>query len=100
MAPKIKIDRKKLNAFCRKHHIRRLWLFGSVLRDDFKDDSDVDVLYEFEEGQIVGFKIFRIEEELSHLFGGRRIDLVSNNDLSRRIRNHQYFNAELVYDER
>jgi hypothetical protein len=50
LSPKIAIDRQKIAQFCKKHHIRKLSLFGSVLRDDFGPDSDVDVLVEFEEG--------------------------------------------------
>jgi len=99
MSLKIDIDSDKLAEFCHKHHIRRLWLFGSVLRDDFRDDSDVDVLYEFEKGQIIGFKIFSIEDELSELFGGKRVDFVDFDDLSPRIRKHPYFRAELIHDE-
>ena len=48
MSPKIAIDRQRLADFCRRHHIRRLALFGSVLRDDFTPQSDVDVLVEFD----------------------------------------------------
>jgi predicted nucleotidyltransferase len=99
MTPKINIDRDSLAAFCRKWHIRRLWLFGSVLRDDFTEDSDVDVLYEFEEEQMVGFKIFRIEEELSSLLGGKQVDFVDVDDMSPRIKRHPYFSPELIYDE-
>jgi len=99
MSAKIKIDHEKLAEFCRKHHIRKLWLFGSVLRDDFRSDSDVDVLYEFEPGQVIGFKIFRIEDELSQILAGKQVDFIDINDLSPRIRRHPYFNPELLYDE-
>ncbi|MDP8228223.1 MAG: nucleotidyltransferase domain-containing protein [Candidatus Electryoneaceae bacterium] len=99
MPAQIPIDQDKLTAFCRKHHIRRLSLFGSVLRDDFRDDSDVDVLYEFQPNQIVGFRIFLIEEELSQMLGGREVDLVSEKDISRRIRNHPYFHSEILFNE-
>ena len=50
MSPRISIDRDAVSAFCRRHHIRRLALFGSVLRDDFGPESDVDVLVEFPRG--------------------------------------------------
>lgn len=99
MLARIPIDQDKLAAFCRKHHIRRLSLFGSVLRDDFRDDSDVDVLYEFQAGHSVGWEIIRIEDELSELFG-RKVDFVSERCLKPRIRNHPMFHPEVVYSER
>ena len=67
----------ELSEFCRRHHIGRLWLFGSVLREDFGPDSDVDLLVEFEPEHIPGWEIVDIEEELSQLFGGRKVDLRS-----------------------
>jgi len=97
MSAKIKIDHNKLAEFCRKHHIRKLWLFGSVLRDDFRSDSDVDVLYEFEEGYKIGWKIFRIEEELSELIG-RKVDLIPEKYLKPRVRKHSMFKSEVVYE--
>lgn len=99
MPPRIEIDQEKLAAFCKKWHIRKLWLFGSVLRDDFTENSDVDVLYEFEDDQIVGFKIFDIEKELSRILDLRRVDLVDIDDLSPRISSHSSFFSELVYDK-
>lgn len=99
MAPRIQIDHKKITDFCRRYHIRRLSLFGSVLSDDFGEDSDVDVLYEFEPGYAVGFEIFTMEEEISKIFGGRRVDLVSEKYFNRRIRNHPYFHPEVIYAE-
>lgn len=60
--------------FCRRHRIRWLALFGSVLRDDFTDESDIDVLVEFEPDAAIGWEIFDIERELSALLG-RRVDL-------------------------
>jgi len=70
----LSIPRNALAEFCRRHFIRRLALFGSVLRDDFRPDSDVDVLVEFEEGHVPGFAFARIEWELAELFG-RKVDL-------------------------
>ncbi|HHE46979.1 MAG TPA: nucleotidyltransferase [Bacteroidetes bacterium] len=97
MRARIKIDHEKIAEFCRKHHIRKLWLFGSVLRDDFRPDSDVDVLYEFEEGHRVGWEIVRIEEELSELIG-RRVDLIPEKYLKPRVRKHSMFSSEVVYE--
>ena len=72
----------QLESFCRKHHIRSLALFGSVLREDFGPESDVDVLVEFEEGHVPGFEFVRMKDELSALLGGRRVDLVTARALS------------------
>lgn len=71
---KIRVPRKKLAEFCRRNHIRKLAFFGSVLRDDFSPQSDVDVLVEFEKGKTPGFAFFGMQEELAKLFG-RDVDL-------------------------
>ncbi|HUG13680.1 MAG TPA: nucleotidyltransferase domain-containing protein [Thermomicrobiales bacterium] len=71
---RIPIPRDEVEAFCRKHHIRWLALFGSVLRDDFRDDSDVDVLVEFEPGHTPGWELFDMERELESILG-RDVDL-------------------------
>ena len=74
-AARIDIPKEEIAEFCRKHHIRRLALFGSVLREDFRPGSDVDVLVEFEPGRPVGLiRLSRIERELSDLLG-RKVDL-------------------------
>ena len=73
--------------FCRRHHIRKLSLFGSVLRPDFSDDSDIDVLVEFEPGHVPGFLgLARMELELTEMLGGRKADLRTPEDLSRYFR--------------
>ncbi len=82
----IDIPRAKIIDFCSRHHISKLAFFGSVLREDFKPDSDVDVLVEFEPGHVPGFAFIRIQEELSSLLGGRPVDLITPKFLSRRIR--------------
>ncbi|MGD0090627.1 MAG: nucleotidyltransferase family protein [Planctomycetota bacterium] len=99
MSIHVQLDREKLAEFCRKNHIRKLALFGSVLRDDFRPDSDVDVLVEFEPGNVLGFKIFRLEEELSALLGGRKVDLVNQKFLNWRIRERVLGAAETQYAE-
>jgi predicted nucleotidyltransferase len=99
MRAKIAIDRKKLAEFCRRHHIRKLALFGSVLREDFRADSDIDVLVEFEPGHVPGFGFVRIQRELSELLGGRRVDLVTPKFLNDRIRDRVLADAELQYAE-
>jgi len=73
-------------------------LFGSVLRDDFRPDSDIDVLVTFEPGQVIGLRIVDIEEELGQLLG-RRVDLVSEKYLNPRIRNRVLTSAEVQYAE-
>jgi predicted nucleotidyltransferase len=98
MPTAIPIDRASLAAFCRGHHIRRLSLFGSVLRPDFRPDSDVDVLVEFEPGQVPGFlALHEIEAELSNLLGGRKVDLVTQRSLNRRLRDRVLSSAEVEY---
>jgi len=72
------IDQEKIIEFCRKNHIRKLALFGSVLRSDFRPDSDVDVLVEFEPGHVPGLGFFAMEAELSEILG-RKVDLNTPN---------------------
>ncbi|RQD79362.1 MAG: nucleotidyltransferase, partial [Methanocalculus sp. MSAO_Arc1] len=86
-SPQVPIPHEEIADFCKKYYIRRLALFGSVLREDFSRESDIDVLIEFEEGKTPGFfTIFSMEEELSELFGGRKIDIRTPKDLSRYFR--------------
>ena len=99
MANKVHIPREKLMAFCRRHHIRKLSLFGSALRDDFTPDSDVDVLVEFEPGHVVGFRIIDMEDELSRMFGGRKVDIVSEKYLNHRLHDRILDSAEVQYAE-
>jgi predicted nucleotidyltransferase len=73
-----------LDDFCRCHHVRKLALFGSVLRDDFGPESDVDVLVEFEPGHIPGLAFFGMQAELSEILG-RRVDLNTAGFLSPRF---------------
>ena len=98
MSPHVCVDPEKIAEFCRRHHIRRLSFFGSVLRDDFLPDSDIDVLVTFEPGQVVGLRIVEIEDELAKLLG-RRVDLVSEKYLNRRIRDRVLSAAEVQYAE-
>ncbi|HUT13127.1 MAG TPA: nucleotidyltransferase family protein [Thermoguttaceae bacterium] len=100
MAPVIAVDHQAVAEFCRKHRIRKLSLFGSVLRDDFRPDSDVDVLAEFEPGHVPGFiRLYSIEEELSELLGRRKVDLVTPKFLNPRIRDRVLAEAEVQYDQ-
>ena len=97
--PRIEIPRERLAELCRHHRIRRLALFGSVLRDDFGPDSDIDVLVEFDRRQPVGFRIFRVEEELSRLFEGHKVDIVNPRYLNRRLKDRILNSAQVQYEE-
>ncbi|MBI5841682.1 MAG: nucleotidyltransferase family protein [Chloroflexi bacterium] len=94
---KISIPFKTLAKFCRKHHIRKLAFFGSVLRDDFGPQSDVDILVEFEEGYTPGLTFIDIQDELSKLLGNREVDLVTPKFLNHRIKERVLKEAEVAY---
>jgi len=97
MSAQIPIDHDKIASFCRRHRIRKLALFGSVLRDDFRPDSDVDTLVEFEPGVAVGFiRLASMELELSEILG-RKVDLRTPADLSRYFRQEVLQSAEVQY---
>ena len=96
MSVKIPIPREKIAEFCGRHHIRRLSLFGSVLRDDFGPDSDVDVLVEFETGHVPGLAFFGMEAELSQILG-RKVDLSTLQFLSRYFRDEVLNEAQEQY---
>ena len=98
MSSKLSVPKTKLAAFCRKHGIRRLAIFGSALRADFGAESDVDVLVEFVPDQTPGLLgIAAMEIELSALFGGRPVDLRTPEDLSRYFRQEVVDAAEVQY---
>lgn len=92
----IVIGQEKIAEFCRRHHIRKLAFFGSVLRDDFRPDSDVDVLVEFEPGYVPGLGFFTMEAELSEILG-HKVDLNTLNFLSRYFRDQVEAEAEVQY---
>ena len=92
----IDIPQEQITNFCRQHHIRRLSLFGSVLRNDFSDDSDVDVLVEFDPGHTPGLVFFSIQRDLSELIG-RQVDLNTANDLDPSFRRAVLNEAQVVY---
>jgi predicted nucleotidyltransferase len=94
----INVPKDKIAEFCRRHHICRLSLFGSVLRDDFQADSDVDVLVEFIPGCVPGFSFFGMQDELSGLLG-RRVELHTPKFLSRYFREKIQAEAEIQYAE-
>jgi predicted nucleotidyltransferase len=83
---RISASEEQIAEFCRRHHIVRLAFFGSVLRDDFGPDSDIDVLVEFHPEHIPGWEIVDIEEEFSRLCGGRKVEFVNPKYLHPRLR--------------
>ncbi|MFQ6036805.1 MAG: nucleotidyltransferase family protein [Sedimentisphaerales bacterium] len=101
MNKNIVIAKEKIADFCERHHIRRLAIFGSALRDDFGPESDVDVLVEFLPGHVPGFfRLFEMEEELSALFGARKVDMRTPEDLSRYFRDKVVAEAQVQYVRR
>jgi hypothetical protein len=92
----IEIPVETLADFCRDNGIKRMGLFGSILRDDFGPDSDIDVLVEFQPGVRVGLSFFRLQDELS-LILGRRVDLNTPGFLSRHLRDEIAEEVEAVY---
>ena len=97
MRAKIEIPQQELVDFCRRNRIRRLALFGSVLRDDFGPESDIDVLVEFEPDARVGLRFFALEEELADMLG-RDVDLNTPGFLSAYFRDQVLAEAEVLYD--
>ncbi len=94
---KVSIPSKTLAEFCKRNHIRKLAFFGSVLREDFGPQSDVDVLVEFEEGHTPGLAFIDIQDELSELLGGREVDLVTPKFLNDRIKDKVLKEASVAY---
>ncbi len=95
--PRIRIPHEAIAEFCRRHHIRRLALFGSVLRDDFGPHSDVDVLVEFEPAHVPGLAFFSMEHELTEILG-RQVDLNTPGFLSPYFRDKVQAEAAVLYD--
>jgi len=93
---RLEIPPTKIAAFCKKHHIRKLSIFGSALRDDVGTQSDVDVLVEFDPGHVPGLAFFTMESELSEILG-RKVDLNTPQFLSRYFRDQVLDEAETQY---
>ena len=96
MSAGLPIPKDRIADFCLRNHIRRLALFGSVLRDDFTPASDVDVLVEFESGRTPGLDFFRMESELSEMLS-RRVDFNTPKSLSKYFREAVLASAEDVF---
>jgi predicted nucleotidyltransferase len=94
----INVPQAAVAGICQRNGIRKLSLYGSVLTDRFSSSSDIDLLVEFLPGERVGFfRLADIEQELSHLFGGRKVDLRTPMDLSRYFREEVVRNAVVLY---
>lgn len=92
----IEISEDKLRAFCKRNHIQKLSFFGSFLRDDFKQSSDIDVLVEFETGHVPGLAFFAMQDEISELIG-HKVDLNTPQFLSRYFRDKVIDEAQVLY---
>ncbi len=100
MNPQVSVSKTALAAFCQKHGIMRLAIFGSALREDFRAESDIDVLVEFQPDRIPGLLgVAGLELELSGLFIGRKVDLRTPEDLSPYFRQDVLATAEVQYDQ-
>jgi predicted nucleotidyltransferase len=97
--PDVDLSDKKIAEFCRQNHIRKLSVFGSFLRDDYNEDSDIDILVEFFPDHIPGLiRLSGMENELSNALG-RKVDIRTAEDLSRYFRNEVLESAEVKYAE-
>ncbi|MCK9374884.1 MAG: nucleotidyltransferase family protein [Syntrophobacterales bacterium] len=95
----ISFPKEMIAEFCRRHHIKKLAIFGSALRPDFRADSDIDVLVEFEPDHIPGLAFFAMADELSEILG-RKVDLNTPQCLSRYFRDEVLKEAVVQYVER
>ena len=96
MSVRISVPSKEIAQFCRRHHIRKLAFFGSVLRDDFSAKSDVDILVEFEPEHVPGLAFFSMQDELSEILK-HKVDLNTPEWLSRYFRDKVIAEAEVAY---
>ena len=96
MPARIDIPREKIAEFCQRNRVRRMALFGSVIRDDFRPESDVDVLVEFEPGYAAGFIFFQMRRELTAMLG-REVDMHTAASLSPYFRQEVLDEAEEIY---
>lgn len=95
---RITVSRTEIDEFCRRNHIRRLSFFGSVLRDDFRPESDIDLLVDFEPGRVPGyFTLSAMERELSELLG-RKVDLRTPGEISDYYRDRVVGSSEVWYE--
>lgn len=95
----IEIPKEEIAAFCKRNHIRKFSLFGSVLRDDFRPESDIDVLVEFDpDAKISLFDLIDMEEELASILG-RKVDLIEASALRNPFRRYEILRTQqVIYD--
>ncbi len=98
MITQIEFPKEKIADFCRRHHIRRLAVFGSAVHGDFRPESDLDILVEFETQHIPGLAFFAMEAELSQMLG-RQVDLNTVNFLSEHFRHQVAKEASVIYGQ-
>ena len=99
MSTRIEIPYDEIAEFCQRWRVRKLSLFGSVIRDDFTPRSDVDVLVEFQPGPTPGLKFFwDMPNDLSDILG-RKVDLNTAMDLRPYFRQEVLDEAEVIYDQ-
>jgi len=98
MMPSITLPKEKIEEFCRRNHIRKLALFGSALRNDFRADSDLDVLVEFDPKHIPGLAFFGMAQELSRIFG-RQVDLNTPQFIHSDFRKQVQAEARVLYEQ-
>jgi len=94
---RIQLPQEKISEFCRRHHLSRLAIFGSALRDDFRPDSDLDVLVEFEPGHVPGLAFFAMQAELTATLK-RPVDLNTAEFLSLYFRDQVQKEAQVIYE--
>jgi predicted nucleotidyltransferase len=94
---KIDIPYETIVEFCKRNQIRKLSIFGSALREDFRQDSDIDILVEFEPGHVPGLAFFSMQDELSEIIG-HKVDLNTPKFLSPYFRDEVLKEAEVLYD--
>jgi len=92
----VNLPMEEISELCRRHHVRRLALFGSILTDEFRPGSDIDMLVEFEPGKTPGLEFWGFQAELSDLIG-RQVDLNTPPDLSRYYRDEVLAQAKTIY---
>ena len=92
-------DESNIADICRRYNIRELSVFGSTARGDNTPESDVDILLEFKEGAIIGFKIFALEQELSKVLGGKKVEIINKKYLNPRLRKFVLGDAQIQYAE-
>ena len=97
MLTELSIPEAQLIAFCQRHHIRKMMLFGSILRDDFSPNNDIDVLVEFEPGHAPGWEFVTMQDELAALLD-REVDLNTPGFLSDTFRDDVLASAVVIYE--